>query len=83
MRTRILLYLFAGAAAYGCPFCHSTTGEQVRAGIFNANFAPNLIALLAPFPVFAAVVAWMYFAPPGRGSELCPRTSGLWSPAEP
>jgi hypothetical protein len=61
MRMRILLFLFMAAAAWGCPFCHSATGEQVRAGIFNANFTSNLIALLAPFPVFAAVVAWMYF----------------------
>jgi hypothetical protein len=52
------------SAAYTCPVCHTQTGEQVRAGIFNASFGWNLLATALPFPVFAGVVAWLYFGVP-------------------
>jgi hypothetical protein len=58
----ILAALFA--SAYSCPVCHTQTGEQVRAGIFNPSFGWNLLATALPFPVFAGVVAWLYFGVP-------------------
>lgn len=53
--------------AYGCPLCHTQTGEQVRAGIFNGSFGWNLLVTLLPFPVFAGVVGFIYFGKPRRG----------------
>jgi hypothetical protein len=44
------------AAAHACPLCHSELGEQVRAGIFGATFFTDLLAVLSPFPVLAAVL---------------------------
>ena len=49
-----------------CPFCDTETGAQVRAGLFDGRFLENLALVLAPFPVFGAVVAWVYFGRPGR-----------------
>ena len=53
--------LMVTSAAAGCPLCHTRTGEQVRAGIFNEHFASTLFFTVAPFAVFAAVVACVYF----------------------
>lgn len=55
------------ATLWACPLCESSTGEQVRAGIFSAEFASHLIALLLPFPVLVGIVALIYFGlPPWR-----------------
>jgi hypothetical protein len=61
----ILPVLFTSAAD-SCPVCHTQTGEQVRAGIFNPSFGWNLLATALPFPVFAGIVAWLYFGVPVR-----------------
>lgn len=53
-------------AVYGCPLCHSRTGDQIRAGILNGSFGANLLAVALPFPVFAGIVAWLYFGKPGQ-----------------
>jgi hypothetical protein len=65
---RILPALFT-SAAYSCPVCHTQTGEQVRAGIFNPSFGWDLLAMALPFPVFAGVVAWLQFGSPARRSK--------------
>lgn len=65
---RIFLVLFT-SAAYSCPLCHTQTGEQVRAGVFNSSFGFNLLAIALPFPVFAGVVAWIYFGKPAPRSR--------------
>ena len=44
-----------------CPVCDTGTGEAVRAGIFDGNFAVNLIALLSPFPILIGIVAVIHF----------------------
>ncbi|MFL6350687.1 MAG: hypothetical protein ACJ74Z_02385 [Bryobacteraceae bacterium] len=64
----ILSALFT-SAAYSCPVCHTHTGEQVRAGIFNPSFGYNLLATALPFPVFAGLVAWLYFGVPARRAK--------------
>lgn len=57
-------------ALWGCPLCESATGEQVREGIFNADFGSHLLAILLPFPVLVGIVALIYFGlPPWRKSE--------------
>ena len=42
--------------AHACTVCQSATGHQVRAGLFNGHFLHTLLLVLAPFPVFAALV---------------------------
>ena len=66
-----MLAFYAGIA-YSCPLCHTATGEQVRAGIFNPSFGWNLLALVLPFPIFAGIVAWLYFGRPGPQRERPP-----------
>ena len=60
LQTFACLVLCASIAS-ACPLCHTPTGEQVRAGIFNGSFGENLLLTLAPFPVLAAVVLAMHF----------------------
>ena len=52
--------LLCSRVAAGCPLCHTVTGAQVRAGIFNESFALNVLAAVAPFAVFSGVVALLY-----------------------
>lgn len=46
-----------------CPFCDSSTAEQVRAGIFNSDFGYYLGVALAPFPILIAVLFLIYYWP--------------------
>lgn len=41
----------------GCPICDSSTGQQVREGIFNEDFGSTLLKVLLPFPVVALLLA--------------------------
>ena len=56
-------------AAPACPVCDGETGERVRAGIFDEHFARNLLAVVLPFPVVAAVAAVIHFGLPGRSRK--------------
>lgn len=47
--------------ALPCPVCSTPTGVEVRNGIFNEDFWRNATQILAPFPVFAASVAWIFW----------------------
>lgn len=40
-----------------CPVCDRETGREVRAGIFDEDFAANLVAAAAPFGVFLGLTA--------------------------
>jgi hypothetical protein len=64
-----LASVFLVWSAYGCPVCHTQTGDQVRSGILNSGFAWKLLVTALPFPVFAATVAWVYFSKPKHGSN--------------
>ncbi len=44
-----------------CPFCGSSTAEQVRAGIFNSDFGYHLGVALAPFLILIAVLLLIYY----------------------
>lgn len=65
---RLGWFLFAGAA-HSCPICHTQTGQQVRAGLFDSGFGWNLFVTGLPFPIFAAAVIWVYFSKPKAGSN--------------
>jgi hypothetical protein len=58
MRATLLGALLAllPAAGYACPVCLTSTGEQVRAGIFGADFARNLVLAVLPFAVVASLL---------------------------
>ena len=49
-----------------CPFCDSSTAEQVRAGIFNSDFGYHLGVALSPFPILIAVLLLIYYWPVRR-----------------
>ena len=51
--------------AEACPFCDGPDGvNEVRDGVFDEHFWPRTAAIIAPFPVFAGIVALIYFGPP-------------------
>ena len=65
----LVLVLLSAAAGVACPLCDSETGSVVRAGI-AADFGPRLIAVMAPMPIFALVVALLHFGwPPWRATR--------------
>lgn len=49
-----------------CPLCHTETGRQVHNAIFDGNFGTKVLLSAAPFPVFAVIIAVMYFGGPKR-----------------
>jgi len=51
----------AGARVDACPLCDSDTGAQVRAGIFDEQFWPNVLRTLLPFPILLLLTALIYF----------------------
>ncbi|MGV3486762.1 MAG: hypothetical protein ACO1RT_20270 [Planctomycetaceae bacterium] len=61
--------LGASHALVACPFCGSSTAEQVRAGIFNPDFGYHLSAAFAPFSVLIAVLFLIYHWPSLRRSN--------------
>lgn len=60
----VLVPVFA-TKAMACPFCDGGPSgvNDVREGIFDSNFWPKVAATLAPFPIFAGIVALIYFGP--------------------
>jgi hypothetical protein len=67
----VLAAFFEGAAspAFACPFCESTTADQVRAGIFNSDFVYHLGVSFAPFPILIAILILIYYWPTGRAAR--------------
>ena len=73
----LLVAMLAGApTASACPYCDTSIGRQVRAGIFNSDFGYNLVVTLLPFPVLLAIIAVIYFGPSALISGGRPRGSG-------
>jgi hypothetical protein len=69
LKAALLAGLFPSAeVSDACPVCHSETGKQVRAGIFNEEFGTNLLTTLLPFPVVLGVAAALHYGfSPKRG----------------
>lgn len=67
-RTAIFLLVFFLPLyhAFSCPVCSTSTGEQVRAGIFNADFISTALMVLAPFPVCIGIILLLHFGLPWR-----------------
>jgi hypothetical protein len=59
-----IIVLCVASPLWSCPFCYPPSGiNQVKAEIFNETFWSRAAAVLAPFPIFAGIVAVMYFGP--------------------
>jgi hypothetical protein len=58
--------LCLSTSTWACPWCDggATGVNRVRDGIFNETFLMRAAAVLAPFPLFAGIVALIYFGPP-------------------
>ena len=56
--------LSTATASLACPVCHTETGVEVRAGIFDEQFAKNVALTLIPFPVLVGIVAAIHFGLP-------------------
>jgi hypothetical protein len=55
--------LVQAAPVAACPLCESETGQQVRAGVFGAEFLANLLLTALPFAVLLAVVTLIHLVP--------------------
>jgi hypothetical protein len=75
----LIITLSISSSAVACPFCGSSTAEQVRAGIFNSEFGYHLGVALAPFPILIAVLILIYYWPASRPVNR--RSSRSLSPA--
>jgi hypothetical protein len=62
----IVVLLGTASIAEACPWCNGGPSgiNEVKAGIFNATFWMRAAAVLAPFPLFAGIIALIYFGPP-------------------
>jgi hypothetical protein len=51
-------------AAHACTVCDSTTGRQVRAGLFNGHFTRTVGLVALPSVLLCVAVAGVYFGMP-------------------
>jgi hypothetical protein len=58
--------LHASSRCIACPYCDSDIGREVRAGIFNGDFAINAGLTLLPFSFFILIVGLIHFGLPWR-----------------
>ena len=73
-----ILVLILCVSAAACPVCDTGTGQQVRAGILDADFGWTLLAVVLPFPVLLAIVAVLHFGwPRFRRTGATPTDEGL------
>jgi hypothetical protein len=56
----VLLLIPLLSPAWACTLCHTDTAKQVRAGIFNVDFAQNLAVSLLPFVLMLAIAALIH-----------------------
>lgn len=67
-----LAWLLLVAPAPACPVCDRETGRQVRAGIFDADFAFNLLATVLPFGIFLGITAAIHGRSPAPNRRDTP-----------
>jgi hypothetical protein len=58
------MQVLAALPASACPFCATPTGRQVQAGVFNDDFAVNLLLTLLPLFILLLVVLLIHFGLP-------------------
>ena len=67
--------------AHACTVCDSTTGKQLRAGLFDGHFGHTLLLVIAPVPVLVVAVLLIHFGLPGIAVEEGEPATGLPSAA--
>lgn len=65
-RGPIVALVLIGPPALGCPYCESEVGKEVAAGIFNDDFAVNLVLVLLPIPILFLIVYFIHYGLPIR-----------------
>ena len=82
----LFIVLLMSSSAAACPFCNSSTAEQVRASIFNSDLGYHLGVSLAPFLIFIAVLFLIYYSPASRsikrGRDRLPSSDALPTSSE-
>jgi hypothetical protein len=68
----LFLSLLLVVPALACPVCDTSTGQQVRQGIFDNRFGVNLLLTLLPFPIFVGIAAALYHGFPGGQQRTSP-----------
>jgi len=69
MNVKIPIYIFSpmiSTISIACPLCTTSTGEEVRALLFNHHFFINLLFLFSPFIVFILIASLIYYWPPNE-----------------
>ncbi len=81
----LCLVLVIESSAVACPFCNSSTAEQVRVGIFNSDFGYHLGVSLAPFSILIAALLLFYYWPANIGprAELSIWAGWMLDPEKP
>jgi hypothetical protein len=64
-----LALLMTAASAPACPQCQAGIARQVRAGIYDDQFAFNLFATLLPFGVLLGIAAAIHCGVPARPAD--------------
>lgn len=56
----VALCVLLAVSSQACPFCGSKTGKEIRASLFGPDLPYNLLVLVSPFLIFAAIVYGIY-----------------------
>ncbi len=65
--TRVLTWLAMAlptAPALACTVCHSSAGQQLRAGLFDGHFGHTAALVAAPVPLLVLAVALLHWLMP-------------------
>ena len=75
-----LTLLVPAPPASACPQCRAGIARQVRAGIYDDQFAFNVFATLMPFGIFLGIAAAIHFGVPAWPADRMRRPCGGASP---
>ncbi len=73
--------LLTSCMAHACTVCGTSTGRQVRAGIFDGHFLHTLLLVALPFPAFALAVAAVHLGMPELDTKV--RSASAHTPLPP
>lgn len=59
-------FMLAAPGLIACPLCNSETGQNVRATIMDPDFFTNLLLMILPSFIFAAVALAIQYGLPFR-----------------
>lgn len=62
----VVALMLAAPVAMACPLCDSETGQNVCATIMGPDFFTNLLQMILPFFIFAAIAIAIHYGLPFR-----------------